>query len=313
PISSSSTEAAARSAGLVWSWRRWGSPISRSWGWPNAKRRSSFRMAALRSSCRAALRRSSCSSKSETKRIVSRSRIIASGGDEPSHVPSWTRYQGSVRTAGASCSGSSGASRGFSARRNPRSPRAKESDRSWLGFSRRHWMEPRPSRSDLLRSRLDDYLQHLALERRLSPRTVDAYRSDLERHLDALVQEGIGAPEDLTPEHLREYLATLHDAGMSPRTRMRARASLRGFYGFLFQERVLTSNLAAELEAPRIGRDLPHVLPPEDVERLLSAIAGEEAADLRDRAMLELAYGSGLRASELVTIGVEDLDLRELW
>src|SRR5690606_15759499 len=54
-------------------------------------------------------------------------------------------------------------------------------------------------------------------------------------------------------------------------------------------------------------------LPPEDVERLLSAIAGEEAADLRDRAMLELAYGSGLRASELVTIGVEDLDLRELW
>ena len=174
-------------------------------------------------------------------------------------------------------------------------------------------MEPRPSRSDLLRSRLDDYLQHLSLERRLSPRTVDAYRSDLAHHLDALEQEQVAAFQDLTPDHLREYLATLHDAGMSPRTRLRARAALRGFYGFLFQERVMASNLAAELEAPRIGRDLPHVLPPEDVERLLSAVAGEEAADLRDRAMLELAYGSGLRASELVTIGVEDLDLRELW
>jgi integrase/recombinase XerD len=174
-------------------------------------------------------------------------------------------------------------------------------------------MEPQPSRSGLLQNRLEDYLQHLSLERRLSPRTVEAYRSDLRHHLDVLDTWEIGSLDEITPDLLREYLASLHDAGRSPRTRMRARAALRGFYGFLFQERVVTSNLAAELEAPRVGRDLPHVLPPEDVERLLAATAGEEAADLRDRAMLELAYGSGLRASELVSIGVEDLDLRELW
>lgn len=174
-------------------------------------------------------------------------------------------------------------------------------------------MDRKPNRSDLLRTRLDDYLQHLSLERRLSPRTVDAYRSDLRLHLDALDAWEIGPPEEVTADLLREYLASLHDLGRSPRTRLRARAALRGFYGFLFQERVLTSNLAAELEAPRIGRDLPHVLAPEDVERLLSAAAGEEPAELRDRAMLELAYGSGLRASELVSVGVEDLDLRELW
>lgn len=170
-----------------------------------------------------------------------------------------------------------------------------------------------PSGTSPLDSLLEVWTFHLAFERRLSPRTVDAYASDLRTHLAFLAERGIRNPGDVEPDLLRECLAQLHDQGRASRTRLRARSSLRSFYRWLLREGRIDSNPAAEIEPSRLERDLPDVLTPEDVERLLSACGGAGLLDRRDRALFEVAYGGGLRVSELVGIGNEDIDFREKW
>lgn len=164
-----------------------------------------------------------------------------------------------------------------------------------------------------LQERLDAYLDHLAFERRLSPRTVTSYRSDLVPHLERLAEWGLKTPDSVTGDSIREYLAGLHDLGRAPRSRQRARAALRGFYAFLLRERDLRTDPARDVEGPRVPKDLPLVFAPEDIERLLDACRGGEPADQRDLALCEIGYGAGLRASEIVGLGLEDLDFRERW
>ncbi len=160
---------------------------------------------------------------------------------------------------------------------------------------------------------LESWVFHLAFERRLSPRTVEAYRSDLRAHLGFLRERGIRKPEEVSTELLREALAELHDLGRSPRTRMRARSSIRGFYRWASRQRGMEADPATELEAPRATRTLPRVLSPEEAARLVDACRARTPLDRRDRALLEVAYGAGLRVSELVGLGGEDMDLREKW
>jgi integrase/recombinase XerD len=164
-----------------------------------------------------------------------------------------------------------------------------------------------------LAAALDGWLFHLAYERRLSPRTVAAYRADLSRHLDYLGRKGIENWERVTPDCLREALAELHDEGKAPRSRQRARSSLRGFYRWLARERKVTADPAAELEGPPKVKEVPRTLTEEEIDRLLEACGGAGELDRRDRALLEVAYGAGLRVSELVGLGNDDLDLRERW
>lgn len=164
-----------------------------------------------------------------------------------------------------------------------------------------------------LQERLDSYLDHLAFERRLSPRTVVSYKADLVPHVERLGEWGIQAPGGVTGDAIREYLAGLHDLGRAPRSRQRARAALRGFYGFMLREGDLRIDPSRDVEGPRVPKELPLVFAPEDIERLLDACRGGEAADLRDLALCEVGYGAGLRASEIVGLGLEDFDFRERW
>lgn len=139
----------------------------------------------------------------------------------------------------------------------------------------------------------------LAVERGASPRTLEAYRRDLDDVADVLKRDPTAADVD----HLRRYLDHMNTMGLAPRTAARRLSCLRQFYKFLYAEGVRADDPAASLESPRMGRPLPKYLSAKEVERLLAAARGFEGRQgLRASALLELLYATGLRVSELVSL-----------
>jgi integrase/recombinase XerD len=152
---------------------------------------------------------------------------------------------------------------------------------------------------------LDGFLALLAARR--APRTVDAYRRDLEhfaRWLDA-------PPSGATTEQLESYVAQLRADGLSPATIARRLASLRALYRHLMLLGTRSDNPAAELASPRRIRKLPRTLSPSEAERLIDAANGTTPRALRDSAIVELLYGAGLRVGELVSLDKTSVDLDE--
>jgi integrase/recombinase XerD len=164
-----------------------------------------------------------------------------------------------------------------------------------------------------VRSALEEYLFHLSLVRAVSERTVAAYGSDLRSLFRRLAELGVRDPEQVTAGHLREYLVHLGDTrGCERATIARARSAIRSFFAFLADERrehwrgATWEDPAADLPAPRAWRRVPRALSEEEAARLMESVAGSSPLDLRDRAMLEVAYGTGLRVSELLSLALED-------
>ena len=157
-------------------------------------------------------------------------------------------------------------------------------------------------------SRLDAFLQHLRDERRLSPRTLDAYGRDL-AHLSGFADaRQISDWQDLDAHQIRRYAAESHRAGQSPRSIQRRLSACRSFFNFLLREQVLTHNPADGVPAPKAGKRLPKALDVDQMNRLLDFPA-DTPEDLRDRAMMELMYSAGLRLAELAGLDLHDLDL----
>ncbi len=151
------------------------------------------------------------------------------------------------------------------------------------------------------------YLDHLSAERGLSKNTLDAYRRDIEALARGL--EGNRRPEEARREDLVRHLRRLRIEGRSPRSVARWLVGVRGFFTYLVAEEVLSTDPTARLEAPRTWRPLPKVLGAAQVEALLAEPERSEHRGLRDAAMLELVYATGLRASELVGLRLRDLHL----
>ena len=148
----------------------------------------------------------------------------------------------------------------------------------------------------------------LALARtRLAPKTVEAYRRDLADVADFLKASPAGA----TPQRLAEYVAGLRARGLAATTIARRIAALRSFYRHQLLIGTRTDNPAAELELPRRPRTLPRTLSPGEVERLIEAANGTTPRALRDRALVELLYGAGLRVSEAVGLDRSAVDLEQ--
>jgi len=156
---------------------------------------------------------------------------------------------------------------------------------------------------------LDLYLSHLRIEKGLSPNSVEAYGSDVRAYLGALDRMGITSWEEVGRAEVRAHLAGLVRAGLSPRSQARALSAIRGLHRLLAAERVAPADPTEEIDSPRTGRPLPGLLSREEIGRLLEGPDGRSAAGLRDRAMLELLYATGLRVSELVSLELNDLDL----
>ncbi len=159
-----------------------------------------------------------------------------------------------------------------------------------------------------------DFLAYLEFERGLSRNTLEAYRSDLLQFGRFLAKRNTSAIEASGPD-VAEFLTELAGgdggAGASPATIHRKTACLRSFYRHLRREGVRESDPTAAVTAPRRGRRLPHVLTRGEIDTLLKQPKGTEPAALRDRALLEVMYACGLRASEAIGIELSDLDLEE--
>ena len=159
------------------------------------------------------------------------------------------------------------------------------------------------------------YLAHLAVERGLADNTLRAYARDLSVYARYLDDVGITDPATVTPEDLEAYLVWLREQRAATTGRPYAPSSLarlvvavRGYHRFLLHDELAATDPSTHLATPRTGRPLPKALSVAEVERLLDAPVGDGPTVLRDRALLELLYGAGLRISELVGLDVDDLD-----
>jgi integrase/recombinase XerD len=158
---------------------------------------------------------------------------------------------------------------------------------------------------------LEGFRDYLALESGHSANTVEAYLRDLRRLGEFATSKGIRDPGKLTRPMLREFVFLLKDLGLSPASIRRAVSAIRTYYGFLVGEAKVSDDPSDRLESPRRGRVLPVTLSVSEVEALLASPKVDQPLAWRDRSLLELAYGAGLRVSELCTLALTDLLLTE--
>ena len=160
-----------------------------------------------------------------------------------------------------------------------------------------------------LNLRIDQYLNYLVVEKGLSESTIDAYARDLARYARFLRANKILTIADTDTPVILKYLLTLRDKGLGIRSRARHLVTLRGFYRFAVQEKVLKKDPARLVELPKFGVKLPDVLSFNEIKTLLDAPDTKTPKGLRDAAMLELLYAAGLRVSELIHVKMSDINL----
>ena len=158
------------------------------------------------------------------------------------------------------------------------------------------------------REHVEDFLRQLATVRRLSDNTVAAYRRDLDALLDFIGREGVTSLVELDSYHVRRFAAENFRQGLSPRSIARRLSAVRSFLGVLVRTGVLEANVAVNVQAPKPSRRLPAALDADQVSRLLER-SGEDVMTVRDHAMFELMYSSGLRLAELTGLDLDAIDL----
>ena len=152
---------------------------------------------------------------------------------------------------------------------------------------------------------VEEFLTHLAIEKGRSANTLAAYRRDLA----AWAGHSSAPISGRSPDDVLAFNRSLQAKGLAPASVNRAMAAVRGLHRFLLAEGLMQVDPTADVEAGKLPRGLPKALTEDEVSRLLDAVTGETPADRRDRAILEVLYGTGMRISEMVALSLEDLDL----
>ncbi len=164
-------------------------------------------------------------------------------------------------------------------------------------------LEPSIGRSFMLRP----FTDFLSLEQGASPRTHEAYDRDIARFATFATVRGAATPATVSARVLRDYVYHLKDLGLAPASIRRNVSAVRTYFRFLLSEGHVVRDPSERLETPRKWRTLPEVLTVAEIERLLAAPSLDDPLVFRDRALLELGYGSGLRVSEWIELGVKDI------
>ncbi|PIC78363.1 MULTISPECIES: site-specific tyrosine recombinase XerD [Sporosarcina] len=156
---------------------------------------------------------------------------------------------------------------------------------------------------------LEDYVHFLTVERQLAQNTVKSYQRDLTAYLRFIESLNLETVNSIERAMVLQYLQKLKDSGKSSRTLSRHISSIRSFHQFLVREQVTTHDCTIHIELPKIEQQLPDVLSIPEIERLIHAVDGNTSQGMRDIALLELLYGTGMRVSELIAIDLADLHL----
>ncbi len=156
---------------------------------------------------------------------------------------------------------------------------------------------------------LDRFLNYLIVEKGLSKNTIEAYSHGLNRFLNYLRRKGMEEVREISKLDIREFLLFLKKKGLSSKTLARNLVSIRVFMRFLTEESILSANPAEEIESPKTAKTLPEILSLEEVETLLEQPDTQIPQGMRDRAMLEMLYATGMRVSELTQLQVNHVHL----
>ncbi|MGI5925218.1 MAG: site-specific tyrosine recombinase XerD [Lentisphaeria bacterium] len=162
-----------------------------------------------------------------------------------------------------------------------------------------------------MREYLTDFIGHLCLERGLAKNTAAAYASDLNVFFDALDTTGIDELSEVTRDDILDFLEASQRQGLEAATIARRLVAIKVFFRFLVEEGHLRTDVTEIMESPRLWRLVPDFLSIAEVDALLHAFSGKEPLELRNRALLELLYASGLRASEIVNLRLDGVNFRE--
>ena len=161
-----------------------------------------------------------------------------------------------------------------------------------------------------MKDQLQDFMHYLTVEKGLAKNTLLSYKRDLESYLKFLTnQQQIGNWNEVSRLHIVQFMNKLKEDGKSTKTLARHTASIRSFHQFLLRERVSESDPSALIESPQTGKSLPKVLNQEETEALLNSPDSSDAFGIRDKAILELLYATGMRVSELIDLNIDNVHI----
>lgn len=163
---------------------------------------------------------------------------------------------------------------------------------------------------DSMTEEIGKFIEYLHTEKQTSKNTEVSYERDLKKMSEYLKWCGIECVEAVTPATLNAYILFLEQSGMKPATVSRSIASMKAFFLCLYKRHVIDSDPAENLKSPKIEKKLPIILSTEEINCLLEQPAGHSPKELRDKAMLELLYATGIRVSELISLKVSDINLQ---
>lgn len=154
------------------------------------------------------------------------------------------------------------------------------------------------------------YESYLTEAKSLSANTLECYMRDIKQfkaHTDSLGVDSLYADQSL----IQDYIQSMEREGISPSTALRKLSSIRSFYRFLVHEKILSEDPTENLEGPKSERKPPSILTPKEINKLMDQPRGSNPKSIRDKAMLELLYGTGIRVSELINLNIEDVDMEK--
>jgi integrase/recombinase XerD len=158
-----------------------------------------------------------------------------------------------------------------------------------------------------MRRLVQDFINYIKIERNLSGNTVDAYRNDLERYCQYLTDNEIKRPDQVTLQNIQDFINTLVDVGLSATSLARNFSSIRSFHRFMLGENITKTDPTELLQSPRLPARLPEILDLSEIESIMNQIDISTNKGIRDRAIIETLYSTGVRVSELITLRMSDI------